>query len=344
MEIGIIGAGWWAAQAYIPALQKNKKISAVSVCRRGAEGLETLKAEFGLEHGFTDAQELLDQRKLSGVIVSSPHVVHAEHTLMCIARKLPVMIEKPMTSNVADARQVAKAATENQTPAIIAYGWNFRPVAAAARKLIDEGWIGDLVHATCITATATQDLFSGRAPEPTKAHLFQPAASTWSDPARAGGYAWGQLTHALGMFFLLVEQSPRRVFTQMGFSEVGVDLSEAAVMELESGATVAVSGTACLPRGMKKQVDIRLYGTKGILLVDVERERVEATRFDGTRQVVDLAEGDGAYGIEELLAKFVDLCAGDPITNYADQYVGMRAVEAIDCMYRSAKSGKFENV
>src|SRR5690606_14475673 len=85
MEIGIIGAGWWAAQAYIPLLLSDRRITACAVCRPDPEGLESIRREFGIRHLFTDAREMLLRRPLAGVIVASPHHLHAEHAAMCLA-------------------------------------------------------------------------------------------------------------------------------------------------------------------------------------------------------------------------------------------------------------------
>lgn len=344
MEIGIIGAGWWAAHAYIPLLQANAAVDAIAVCRPDQEGLDRIAAELGIEHGYTEAGAMLEARDLAGVMVTSPHVVHAEHALMCIERGLPVLIEKPMTTTPDDAQRIVAAARTSGSPVMVAYGWNYRPLAAAARRLMDEGWIGDLLHATCLTASSTRELFSGEPPPPTASHLFRPPASTWADPGRAGGYAWGQLTHALGLFFLLVEHAPVGAFARMGLSDVGVDLNDAAVLELDNGATVSVSGSAMLPRGRSKQVDIRLFGTEGALFLDLERERLEATRFDGRSHVETVTAGVGQYGVDDLVAAFVDICAGKQVANLSDAPVGARTDSAIAAMYRSARTGAFEPV
>ncbi|MCR8724672.1 Gfo/Idh/MocA family protein [Frigidibacter sp. ROC022] len=342
LEVGIIGAGWWAAQTYIPLLRGYPEVGEIAVCRPDPEGLQILAEKLGTNLGFRDAAEMLDTRRLDGVIISSPHVLHAEHALMCIDRGLPVMIEKPMATSAEDARRILTAAERQGTDVMTAYGWNFRPLAAAAHKLMQDGRIGRLQHAVCLTASGTVELFSGELPPRTAGHLFRPPASTWADPARAGGYAWGQLTHALGLFFLVVDDDPTGVFARMRNSDAGVDLCDAAVVELAGGATVSVSGTGVIPRERKKQVDIRLYGDEGVLLLDLERERLEVTRFDGWTHVEQPAPDAGEYGVTELVARFVDLCAGREVINLADAKVGARAVIAIDAMHRSARSGQFE--
>jgi hypothetical protein len=46
----------------------------------------------------------------------------------------------------------------------------------------------------------------------------------------------------------------------------------------------------------------------------------------------------------ESLHAFVDACRGQPFYNGADGTVGLRVVQTLDAMYRSAKSGRPERV
>ena len=193
-------------------------------------------------------------------------------------------------------------------------------------------------------ASATGSLMSGTGHPQAAAHLFQPAASTWSDPARAGGYGWGQLTHGLGLLFLLVDSAPARVFARLGRGPTGADLFDAAVLELANGATIALSGAAGLTRKHRKQMDLRLYGSDGTLFLDVERARLEASRADGTIHAEPLDNGDEDYGVVDTIDRFVALCAGESVDNPATALVGQRAVEVLAAMYRSANSGAFETV
>ena len=54
--------------------------------------------------------------------------------------------------------------------------------------------------------------------------------------------------------------------------------------------------------------------------------------------------GDGAYVCQEPLRVFVDLCLGRKTENSAPGLVGQRAVEVLDAVYRSARSGRMEAV
>jgi hypothetical protein len=57
-------------------------------------------------------------------------------------------------------------------------------------------------------------------------------------------------------------------------------------------------------------MDTRVFSDECVLLLDIERERLEVCRHDDWRQRVDLSRGDGAYSLGELPHPFVDLVSG----------------------------------
>ena len=109
------------------------------------------------------------------------------------------------------------------------------------------------------------------------------------------------------------------------------------------GGSGVLSGAATLPKGRPVQIDLRIFGSEGMLLLDIERERLELRRRDGKDEVVALKPGDGAYACDEPLRVLVDLCLGRKTHNGAPGIVGQRAVEVLDAMYRSADSGRTES-
>ena len=222
------------------------------------------------------------------------------------------------------------------------YGWNFKPFTAEARRLV--AGVGKIEHVILQMASALEDLMAGQPMVETEGLRFRPPASTWADPKKAGGYGWGQLVHALGLFFRIADLAPEQVFANTFKSPAGVDYYDAVVVRFAGGATGSMSGASTVPKHRGVQIDLRIFGTEGILLLDIERERLELRRRDGNDEVIPLQPGDGAYSCVEPVAMFVDLCRGMDVENPAPGLVGQRAVEVLDAMYRSAASGKMEKV
>jgi len=344
VDIGVIGAGWWATLAHIPSLIANPHVGTVAINRPDSDGLATVAKTFHLTHAYLDASEMIAKENLAGVVIASPHVLHAEHARLALEHGLNVLIEKPMTTTAADARMLVDLARQKGRAIMMPYGWNYRPITDAAHKLVADGWIGEPKHIVAQMASALSDLFAGEEMVETKEHLFRPPASTWADPKRSGGYGWGQLTHGLGALFRIVDLDPVRVFARTGLSPVGVDFYDAAVVEFANGATMALSGSATVPKIRGYQIDIRVFGTEGMLLFDIERARVEAIRHDGKTHAESLPTNAGDYETVGPITRFVDLCRGETVVNPADGVIGMRAVGVLDAMYRSAKSGRMEDV
>lgn len=341
-RIGIIGAGWWAAANHIPVLKTLPDCEIVAVNRLGADELAEVRNIFGIERGFEDFREMLATVAMDGVVISSPHILHFEHASAALAQGCHVLVEKPMTTTAKDARELVALAAKAGREILIPYGWNYTKWAQEARRLTVG--VGRVEHVVLQMATALDDLFAGKPMQETEGAMFRPLPSTWADPKRAGGFGWGQLVHALGLLFRVADLEPREVFAVTGASLTAVDYYDAAVVRFVGGATASLSGAATLPKGRPAQIDLRIFGSEGMLLLDVERERLELRRRDGSYEVALLRSGDCAYTCEEPLRAFVDVCLGRQTNDSAPGIVGQRSVEVLDAMYRSAASGRMETV
>jgi predicted dehydrogenase len=341
-RIGVIGAGWWAAANHIPVLKTIPECEVVAVNRLGAAELAQLQKAFAITDAFEDYREMLDRVPMDGVVVSSPHVLHFEHATACLDKGCHVLVEKPMTTTAGDARKLVARAAAAGREIVIPYGWSFKPWIDDARRLMPG--VGRIEHVSLQMANALDDLFAGEPMKETEGAMFRPPPSTWADPKGAGGFGWGQLVHALGLLFTIVDLEPREVAAMTGKSPAGVDYYDAAAVRLAGGATASLSGAATLPKGRPVQIDLRIFGSEGMLLLDIERERLELRRRDGKDEVIVLRPGDGAYACDEPLRVLVDLCLGRKPRNPAPGLVGQRAVEVLDAMYRSAASGRIEAV
>jgi len=343
-RIGVIGAGWWAAANHIPVLKANPECEVVAVSRLGAAELQQVKEKFAIPHAYEDYRELLERTPIDGVVISSPHVAHHEHAAAALEKGCHVLVEKPLTTSAADARDLVERAAKAGKEIIVPYGWNFKAFVDAAHDLVAAGAVGRIEHVALHMASPLADLFAGQPMIETRDHMFRPPPSTWADPSRAGGYGWGQLVHALGLLFRVADLEPAEVFAATGKSPTGVDYYDAAVARFKNGATGALSGAATVPKHCGFQVELRLFGTEGMLSLDIERETLEVRRRDGKDTVVPIAKGEAAYACEKPLTTLVDICLGRKFVNPASGIVGMRAVETLDALYRSAASGRMETV
>jgi len=316
-------------------------VELVAVCRLGRAELARVQSAFGIPYGAEDFSAMLDEAPMDALVVASPHNLHGAHAIAALERGLHVLIEKPMTVSAAEARAIAALARAQHRQVLVPYGWNFKPYFAEARELVKSGRIGRIRHVSAQMASPVGDLMTGSGLAGTENEMFRPDPQTWANP-KTGGYGWGQLVHLLGGLFYVTDLAPKDVFAFVGRSELGADLYDAAVVRFADGATAALSGSATVPAHSPFQVDIRVFGDAGMLLLDVERERLSLRRLDGADLDVAIAAGAGAYACVEPVDRFVDLCLGKDVENCADATVGLRSVEVVEAMLRSAKSGRVE--
>ena len=343
-RIGVIGAGWWAAENHLPILAARDDVILSGVCRLGASELDRVRRIFGFQFATEDYSELLGSLELDGVIVSSPHPLHHEHAVAALNRGLHVMVEKPLASNAEDARSIVDAARLAHREIVVPYGWNFSPYTRKARDLVQAGAIGEVRHVSLHMASALRDLFAGEQMLETQEAMFRPSSDTWAAPDKAGGYGWGQLAHALGLLFRITDLRPQEVFAWMGESPASVDYYDAISVRFTNGATAAISGAATVPKHRGFQIDLRIFGTEGMLLLDIERERLEVSRDDRRDTAFPMKAGDGDYVCVEPVERFVEICRGIDAVNDAPGVVGMAAVELLDAAYRSNRNGRKERV
>jgi predicted dehydrogenase len=345
-RIGVVGTGWWATFNHIPTVQAGTDAAIVALCDLDADRLRIVGDKFGIAGRYTDIAAMLAAERLDGLMVSTPHVAHTAPALAGLAAGCHVLVEKPMATSAADGRAIAAAALAAGREVLVPCGLNFTRYTATAADWVRAGRIGTVRHASAQMGSALEDLFAGVPMLETKDHLFRPPPSTWADPARAGGYAWGQMSHLLAWLLHVSDLTLTELYAMDGKSPTGVDFYDAAVARATNGATVALSGAATVPKHRGMHTDIRIYGSEGMVLFDCEkgRARVELTRADGQDEVVQLAPNEADYDGALPVQVFAALCAGKPVINAANAENGARVTETIHAIYRSAASGQLERI
>ena len=348
-RLGFIGAGWWATSNHMPVLAAREEVEMVSVCRLGSDELQLVKEQFGFEHATEDYREVVARDDLDGIVVSSPHTLHFEHAMAALESGRHVMCEKPLTTNAEDARQLVDAAESRGLQLLIPHGWHYKPFVQRAKELMDAGSVGDIEFVLCHMASPIRSLLEGKrflsGGGGAGDVMFEPAPETWADPVTAGGgYALAQMSHSAGMLFWLTGMRAVRVSAMTSAPTSDVEMYDTFNAEFDGGAIGSFSGAGSLPADQTFQLDIRVFGSEGTFVLDIDRARLEVQRYDGEHIIEDVTSDAGEYYGGGPPENFVDLILGKSATNYAPGWAGMRAIELIDAAYRSAQTGRIETV
>ena len=337
-RIGLVGVGWWATFNHIPAIQKSDAADIVAICDLDEARLAEAGKRFSISSQYTDLKAMLAQEKLDGVIVSTPHVAHREPAVMALEAGCHVLVEKPMATSAEDGWAIADAASKAGKQVLVPTGMNFEWFSAKAAGWVCDGRIGDVRHAVCQMGSALSDLFAGEPMVETVDHMYRPPASTWADPKKAGGYGWGQLSHALAWLFYVSGLRAERAYCMVGRSPTGVDFYDAATARATNGATIALSGSSTVPKHVGMHMDIKIYGTEGMIDFNNAEARLALYRDDKADEVVPMTAEDGEYDGMLPVSVFAELCAGRDVENASNGENGARVTELLSALYRSAET------
>ena len=354
VRVGVIGAGSWAIANHIPILAARDDVELVSAVRTNRRALALLRDRFGFEHVSDDYRESLELG-LDAVIVAGPAGLHYEHTKAALEAGAHVLCEKPFTIDPGHAWELHELASERGRHLLLALGWNYRPTAVEAKRLLTDQGVGEIQHVLVAMASGLRGLLHGAGSYRGQDTFFRPAAETWTDPRLSGGgYAPAALSHALGLALWLTGQRASQVFAFMNAEGGRVDLHDAITVRFLSGATGSISGASTPPGGSavdredapwpRHQLQVRVYGTEGHLVADLERDFLWLFREDGTDIKVDLPPRAGLYGCEDPPNVLVDLALGKAAENRSPADVGARTVEILAAAYESARTGAVARV
>jgi len=343
LRLGVIGAGSWAVASHLPNFAKRSdEVEFVAVARKGRDMLEKIRSDWGFQHASEDYHDVIDAG-IDICLVASPTSFHFEHAMAALESGAHVLVEKPVTIKPEEAWELARRADELGRHLLISFGWNYRPILRAAKRLMDEEGVGDIEQLTLHMASTTRELLSGTGAYPAASPESLPETATWADPSLSGGgYAQAQLSHALGLTLWLTGLRVSEVFAFMS-APLGapVELHDAAALRFSGGAIGTMAGGSDhLNAGDNKhQVELRVIGSAGQFQLDLEREALWLFRAPGTDIRPELEPDAGLYDCDGPPNALVDLARGKDVDNCSPGWLGARTVEVLEACYRSARTG-----
>lgn len=141
-QYGLIGAGLMG-QEHIRFLNRIDNV-AVTAIADPHPGMRAQAADLANALAFSDHKELLSNAEIDALIIASPNHTHHDILVDALATDLPILVEKPLCNNVADAEKIRLLAQTRRAPVWVAMEYRFMPAIA---RLIDEvkaGTIGRL--------------------------------------------------------------------------------------------------------------------------------------------------------------------------------------------------------
>ncbi len=252
VRIGVIGVGGMG-QGHCAYMHELDVARLAAVCDAEPAVAKEVGERYGVPH-FHKHTELLDSGLVDAVLIATPHYDHPVVAMDAFRRGLHVLSEKPIAVTVKAASEMIRAAERSGKVFGVMHQMRTQPEFRAARRLIKEGRVGELVRTSAILAwyrtQAYYDSGGWRA--------------TWR--GEGGGVLLNQAPHGFDAFTWLAGL-PRFVQarTRTRLHEIEVEDEAFALVEFENGAHGYIyAGTIEAP-----QVDrIEIVGDRGKILLD----------------------------------------------------------------------------
>lgn len=146
VKIGVVGCGVVASAYYLPCLMSMDTVEITAVCDRFETRTAACARLFGAKEQYQDYAEMLQHADIEAVWILTAPGTHVPFTLQAIAAGKHILLQKPLATTMADARQIADAVRRSGVKALIepSLGTSLDPDSAELRRLVKAGVLGEV--------------------------------------------------------------------------------------------------------------------------------------------------------------------------------------------------------
>jgi predicted dehydrogenase len=224
---------------------------------RGLEVASRIEADFVTP----DYRELLARPEVSAVIIATDEHLHVDPVLASVDRGVPLLIEKPLATNLVESARVLARIEADGIDAVVGYTQRFRRRWLAAKEKVRSGALGEV---TLVSSRA----FMNRLVAIDNYKRTNDAATI--SPLVISG------THALDIVMWCMEaKTPVEVYARsvdkvLGPLYGGIDAT-AGMISFADGSVYHLSISWALPvswPGAVYSLEVAINGTEGVLTID----------------------------------------------------------------------------
>lgn len=361
IKVGVIGCGV-ISEIYMKNAQKFEAVEFVACADLIAEKAEKRAKQFNIK-AVTD-EELLADPEIELVLNITEPYNHLEVSLMILNAGKNLYTEKPLAVNIEEGKQIVDLAKEKGLRVGVAPDLFLGGRLQTFRKLIDDGWIGDVLGASCSMVCHGHEVW-----HPNPEFYYKRGGGPLFD---MGPYYVSALLSLMGPV-KRVSGAKNITFNQRTITSeplngqvIGVDVPThvSGTIEFKSGAIAGL--TTSFDVWNSKTPRFEIYGTRGTLCMEDADPMGGPNLFGGetllkTHKDIDWWHHDLIDNKETPWHKIPTLydyntdsrCLGlsDMATalisgreHRASLEMGFHTLEVMDGIYKSADSGKYYNL
>ena len=250
LRVAVIGAGR-IGRVHSEAIASHPQAELVLVSDPFGTAAADLAGQYGARHCL-DAAEVFADPEVDAVVIGSPSTFHAEHVLAAAKAGKAVLCEKPVAITVEEGRKLEAdlAALGEHPPVMLGFQRRFDPTMARAKRLLDEGKLGELNQVSIVS----------RDPGPPPAQYIAQSGGIWKDMAihdfDEARFYMGEIESVTAFGQELLPE-----VTEAGDYSAGV-----VVLKAASGALATITFNRKCATGYDQRIE--LHGSQGSARMD----------------------------------------------------------------------------
>ena len=147
LRIGIVGTGFIAPFHYDGFRQCPAAVVAGLCAHAPTERLRELSTLWGVR-AYQDFEEMVASPTIDALVLCSRNTEHASQVRRCQALGKPVLVEKPVVTELRELDLIRASVDRTGIPVMPAHNFVYRGAVKAAREALNAGQIGRLIYAS----------------------------------------------------------------------------------------------------------------------------------------------------------------------------------------------------
>lgn len=320
MKIGMISFAHMHAFSYAKHLLEFPEVEIAAIWDEDQELGTEMANTFNCLY-FSNLDQLLDS-DIDAVVVCSENGKHKDHVIAAARAGKHILCEKPIATEVVDAKAMIDACEEFGVILQVAYPVRFAPAIQKVREYIRSGTIGEVV---AINGTN---------------HGQMPGGWFIEKELSGGGAATDHIVHVMDLIRWILNDEVKNVYAELDTRFYSIDVEDCGMvtLELESGVIVSIDPSWSRPKTFPTWGDVLLefVGTKGTLSVDTFKQHsTYYNDVEGKVQHLSTADDMDKGLIEDFLQSIKEKRL--PSITGED---GLRTLEVVKAAYESDKQKK----
>jgi predicted dehydrogenase len=145
VRFGVIGYGYWGPKV-IRNLDLLEEAKVVAICDKSAASRQKAERLYAGVTVTDDANDLMTSPDIDAIAVVTPVWTHYELAKAALENGKHIFVEKPFTSNSAQAEELIALAAKKNLKIMVDHTFLFTPAVQKIKQLLEEGELGKLYY------------------------------------------------------------------------------------------------------------------------------------------------------------------------------------------------------